>query len=81
MELLDYFQRQWLNNNLIPVAAWSMFVRPIKTNNDAERWHKRTNNLAHSQQSISMYSLIDTLHKEANNVSLQIPFSSNGAVL
>ena len=81
VELLDYFQRQWLNNTTIPVKAWSVFGRPIRTNNNVEGWHKRINSQAHSQQSINMYLLIDTLYKESVNVNLQIQFLSNGAVL
>jgi hypothetical protein len=61
--------------------AWSVFGRPIRTNNDVEGWHKRINSQAHSQQSINMYLLIDKLHKESVNVNLQIQFLLNGAVL
>ena len=58
-----------------------MFGRPIRTNNDAEGWHKRSNSQAHSEQSLNMYLLIDTLHKASQNVSMLTQFVLNGAVL
>ena len=44
------------------MASWSVYGRPIRTNNDIEGWHKRLNNMAHSQQSVNLYKLVDLLH-------------------
>jgi len=46
VELLDYFQPQWLNNTA--VAVWSVFGRPIKKNNDIKGWHRCINSQAYS---------------------------------
>ena len=46
-----------------------------------EGWHKRLNNMAHSQQSVNLYKLIDLLHTESLNVRLQSQMVANGVVL
>ena len=69
-QLLEYFETQW-----------SVYGRPIRTNNDLEGWHKRLNNMAHHQHKLNLYLLLQILHKEAHNIRLQAILISNGTVI
>ena len=45
LELLTYFQRQWLNpNGSFPPVIWNFYTRPmaIRTNNKVESYYKRS---------------------------------------
>ncbi|KAH3866739.1 hypothetical protein DPMN_029838 [Dreissena polymorpha] len=46
-QLVDYVNRQWINNAIFRVEDWSVFRRSIRTNNDVEGWHHRLNSQAH----------------------------------
>lgn len=35
-QLVQYMERQWINNQLHPVQSWSMYQQQIRTNNDVE---------------------------------------------
>ena len=43
--LLAYYRSQWIDSRVFPVAAWSVFNREVRTNNDVEGWHHRFNNI------------------------------------
>ena len=35
-QLVQYMERQWINNQLHPVQSWSVYQQQIRTNNDVE---------------------------------------------
>jgi hypothetical protein len=35
-QLVQYMERQWINNQLHPVQSWSVYKQQIRTNNDVE---------------------------------------------
>lgn len=78
-ELVDYIERQWMDNAVFPVESWSVFMRPVRTNNDVEGWHTRLNQTG--KANLNIYQLISLLHDEANAIPMQIRFLSGGAVL
>ena len=80
-QLLDCYHDQWMHNETFPISSWSVYGRPIRTNNDIEGWHKRFNNMANHQHKLNLYQLISILHTEANNIKLQTMMISNGTVL
>ena len=69
-QLLGYFETQWMQNTTFTIPSWSVYGRPIRTNNDLEGWHK-----------LNLYLLIQILHKEARNIRLQAILISNGTVI
>jgi len=43
IQLLDYVEATWLSSSVWDVAAWSIFGREMRTNNDVDGWHHRMN--------------------------------------
>lgn len=35
-DLVEYLASQWIHNTTFPVKSWSVFMQPIRTNNDIE---------------------------------------------
>jgi hypothetical protein len=44
--LCAYIQSTWIESAKWPHNTWSVFMNPIRTNNDAEGWHRRINHAA-----------------------------------
>ena len=78
-ELVNYIERQWMENAAFPVESWSVFMRPVRTNNDVEGWHNRLNQIG--KANLNVYQMISLLHDEASAIPMQIKFLSGGAVL
>ena len=72
-QFLDYIQTQWIFSSVWPPAAWSMFDRSIRTNNDCEGWHRRLNSKIR-RHNLPMYQLVEVIHKEAQFVDIQAQF-------
>lgn len=70
-KLFKYVETNWILSTLWPPKTWSVFMQPIRTNNDAEGWHNRINSRA-GQNGVNFYLLVDFLHEEAKSVSLQV---------
>jgi len=68
--LTDYIQRIWIDSNIWPPAAWSVYRLSVRTNNDLEGWHNRLNSRGRSQ--MPLYLLVALLHEEASMVPIQI---------
>ena len=69
IRFLDYVEATWLSSSVWDVAAWSIYGRAIRTNNDMEGWHHPMNSRAgHSK--LRLYSLLKFLHEEAKLVPL-----------
>ena len=57
--LVNYIEQQWINNSVFTVESWSVFMQPIRTNNDVEGWHHRMNTTGSPK---NMYRLIELLY-------------------
>ncbi|EFX64427.1 hypothetical protein DAPPUDRAFT_266417 [Daphnia pulex] len=44
-KFLDFVEKQWITNPIWPTTKWTSFNQVIHTNNDAEGWHSRVNNM------------------------------------
>ena len=73
--LLRYIERQWINSTTFPVASWSVYKRPFRTNNDVEGWHHKLN-VGSGAAGLNMYKLIGVLHIEAIDVEYVCRFVS-----
>ncbi|XP_052236544.1 uncharacterized protein LOC127861593 [Dreissena polymorpha] len=73
-QLVDYVNRQWINNAIFRVEDWSVFRRSIRTNNDVEGWHHRLNSQAH-HGAVPFYVLVPALRKEAEMVDISVQSS------
>jgi hypothetical protein len=71
--LLNYMRTTWIESTIWPPAAWSVFNRSVRTNNDTEGWHRRLNSIIH-RHNLPFYQLIDILHKESAIVETQLQF-------
>ena len=69
-ELISYTRTTWIDSSLWSPDTWSVFNRSVRTNNDTEGWHRRLN--ARTRPNQQMYTLINTLYKEAQLVPVQV---------
>ncbi|XP_048755258.2 uncharacterized protein LOC125666166 [Ostrea edulis] len=70
-ELVQYINRQWMENATFPIRSWSIFEFTIRTNNDVEGWHRRMNGKANGL-ALPLYQLVPLLMREANVVKTRI---------
>ena len=69
-DLLKYYNYTWMRHTEWTPATWSVFGRPIRTNNDIEGWHRRINGRAGSA-GLGFHKLLHLLHTESVGVDLQ----------
>jgi hypothetical protein len=74
--LCSYIEDTWMTSSIWTPADWSIFMMPIRTNNDCEGWHNRLNAKS-PKGNMNMYVLINLLHEESNAISRQIALLSN----
>jgi hypothetical protein len=65
-----YMENTWIKGSVWPPSKWSVFMQPIRTNNDAEGWHNRINK-RFGKVGINLYELIPLLLNEAKLIPLQ----------
>eukprot|EP00057_Strongylocentrotus_purpuratus_P029385 XP_011683859.1 PREDICTED: uncharacterized protein LOC100890943 [Strongylocentrotus purpuratus] len=63
-ELFVYVERTWLQNQTWPIAAWCMYGKAIRTNNNAEGYNNRLSRKA-GGRSMGPYQLAGLLYREA----------------
>ena len=78
--LLSYIERQWIHSTTFPIASWSVYKRPFRTNNDVEGWHHKLN-VGSRTSGLNMYKLIEVLHIEAIDVEYVKRFISEKLML
>ena len=71
-ELAEYVASQWIYNATFPVKDWSVFMQPVRTNNDREGWHNALNRHANGRCSLPFYMLLQLLNREARLVEVQM---------
>ncbi|XP_068725452.1 uncharacterized protein [Montipora capricornis] len=75
--LIEYIQEQWIDSTIFLPRDWSVFNKPIRTNNDIEGWHNALNRRAGGKCRLQFYQLIELLHREARLTSLTIKLISD----
>ena len=75
---VQYVADTWVFTTMWPPSCWSIFMVPVRTNNDIEGWHHSINRRANGKTQIPFYLLVDLLHQEARLVTIQIRFISEG---
>ena len=68
-DLITYYEKVWIRNEMHPPHSWSSYKRPVRTNNDAEGWHHAINGVAKTN-SMNMYLLISILHDESSRIPM-----------
>ena len=76
--LVQYVGDNWVSNAMWPPSCWSVYMLPIRTNNDIEGWHHSLNRRASNRVHLPFYLLVELLHQEARLVSIQIQLVSDG---
>ena len=79
-QLCDYFERTWLKYTIWQVDNISVFMQPIRTNNDIEGYHRRLNSKARRGK-LQFYLLTKLLRKEVDLVDVTASLVSQGRVL
>lgn len=79
VNLTLYIRSNWIDSNLWPPSAWSVYGQPIRTNNDVEGWHHRLNRKAGSS-GLNMYLLFQLLYHEAQMVKINMRLLSDRKV-
>ena len=69
---VDYVEETWINSNIWPPSCWSVFMIPVRTNNDFEGWHNSLNRRASGRFHMPFYLLVNLLHQEAKLAALHI---------
>ena len=77
-ELVKYIADTWVTSTMWPPSCWSVYMLPIRTNNDIEGWHHSLNRRANNRVHLPFYLLVELLHQEARLVSIQIQLVSDG---
>ena len=77
-ELAKYVTDTWVTSTMWPPSCWSVYMLPIRTNNDIEGWHHSLNRRANNRVHLPFYLLVELLHQEARLVSIQIQLVSDG---
>lgn len=72
-----YVEQNWISSTMWPPSCWSVFMLPIRTNNDIEGWHHSLNRRANNRVHLPFYLLVDLLHQEARLVSIKIRLVSD----
>jgi len=73
--LTQYIASNWIASTVWPPEVWSVFMEPVRTNNDVEGYHTRINGRAQRGQ-LQLYLLVHFLHQEARLVTLQMKLVS-----
>jgi len=77
---LDYVRRNWVESAVWPPSSWSVFMQPIRTNNDVEGWHRRLNSKA-GHGKLNLYQLVSLLQQEATLGDVEVKLMSQGAAV
>ena len=73
-----YVEDNWISSSMWPPSSCSVFMLPIRTNNDVEGWHNSLNRRANNRIHLPFYLLVELLHQEARLVRIQIKLVSEG---
>ena len=69
-DFLSYVEdNYWVKGKTWGPQDWSIFMRPTRTNNDVEGWHRRLNGLT-GRPHVSFYSFLLLIFEEANLLPL-----------
>ena len=59
--LMTCIEDNWFHSTVWSVAAWSIFGKSIRTNNDVEGWHNRVNTHA-GKSNLQIYLLLQLMY-------------------
>ncbi|XP_068237240.1 uncharacterized protein [Palaemon carinicauda] len=79
-ELASYVKKNWIESSVWPPETWSVFYRPVRTNNTVEGWHGRLNRRA-NQSGLHLYRLFEVLGDEAKNVDSSLSLLREGRIM
>lgn len=77
-QFVSYIDETWIKSTDWAPAAWSIYMSPIRTNNDVEGWHHAINRRAGGRCGLPFYQLIELLHIESKITQLQVRLVSEG---
>jgi hypothetical protein len=69
--LMEYVNTTWITSTVWPPSTWTVFNRPVRTNNDVEGWHHRLNIRAGRGQ-LQFYVFVPLLYRASLLVNIQM---------
>ena len=75
--VMDYVYSTWINNSIFKIHQWSVFMSPVRTNNDVEEWHSRFNSNV-TRGPVPFYQLVTELYAESTDIPVQLKLVSEG---
>lgn len=69
--LFEYVSDNWINSTIWPPENWSVYRRPIRTNNDVEGYHRRINGIA-GRPKLEFYVMVQLLKEECQLANIQL---------
>lgn len=69
-ELVEYIELTWVNSRNWAPPTWCQYMRPIRTNNNVEGWHRRFNHRTFANGPPSLYKLVAELNRESRLVHI-----------
>ena len=76
-DLVSFINNQWIESTVFPPKNWSVYLQPVRTNNDLEGWHNALNRRANGQSGWPLYLLIELLEREARLTTIAIRLVSD----
>ena len=74
--LLQHINHTWIMCDIWPSAAWSVYYKSVRMNNDLKGWHNRLN--ARGRAQMNLYILVSLLHDESGMIPIQVRLVSEG---
>ena len=76
--VMDYVYSTWIHSSIFKVHQWSVFMSPVRTNNDVEGWHNRFNNNVVTRGPVPFYHLVTELCAESTDIPVQLNLVPEG---
>jgi len=80
IELFNYVEQTWFQSSTWTVASWTCFMKPIRTNNDCEGWHRGLNDIVRNGAP-PFYLTVQHLHSVTKYTNLYTRLVSCGKLV
>lgn len=70
-EFLGYFEKQWLENEQVPMSMWNVYGERHRTNNVVEGWNRKLNSIIGAKQP-NVFVFFSKLKGEASEAGFKL---------
>ena len=72
----DYINTTWITSSIWPPYRWSVYMVPIRTNNEAEGYHSGMQVALGHKDHVNLYILIDVFREDALDIPCSVELMS-----